>query len=170
MVHTHLPAILQFFDDIELPYRFAPVAEESFLPGINIHQGILVIDKKRLAHEGDLLHEAGHLAVTDRHHRATLSGDVKQWGHQGGEEMAAMAWSWAALQAIGLPPSVVFHEHGYRGAAANLITAFSTNPGPGVPLLYSWFMCLAPEQPQGFPVMQHWFRDDAYTHRQLALL
>ena len=38
-------------------------------------------------------------------------------GEDAGEEMGAIAWSYAAALHIGLDPRVVFHEDGYKGAA-----------------------------------------------------
>ena len=76
------------------------------MPGIDIRQGTILVDEARLAHPGDLLHEAGHLAVADPAERggARLSPSD-------GDEMAAIAWSWAALKHLDLDPAIVFHAH-----------------------------------------------------------
>ncbi|MCE9685540.1 hypothetical protein LZP73_04815 [Shewanella sp. AS16] len=163
-------AILAFFDDIGLPYKLGDIHEASFLPGIRIVAGGLLIDMAKLLYPGDLLHEAGHIAVSPETARGDLCGDMKDAGHQGGEEMAAIAWSWAAAMHLGLAPEVLFHPHGYRGASTNLIEAFAGNRGFGYPLLYSWFMCEQPGHPQGFPKMLRWFRDEAYRRAQLGKL
>jgi hypothetical protein len=34
-----------------------------------------------------------------------------------GEEMAAIAWSYAACVHLGLEPTVVFHSDGYKGGS-----------------------------------------------------
>lgn len=106
--------------------------EKTFLPGVDIVAGKLVVDESRLLYPGDLLHEAGHLAVVPSEERSRLNGDV---GSGPGDEMGAIAWSWAALRHLGLAPEVVFHPHGYRGASASIITAFSQDGGFGVPIL-----------------------------------
>ncbi|QSX40997.1 hypothetical protein [Shewanella cyperi] len=162
--------ILVFFDEIGLGYRLTSLDDKTFLPGIKIELGELLIDLARLRYPGDLLHEAGHIAVTDESARPKLGGDMKHAGHKGGEEMAAIAWSWAALQKVGLPAECLFHPDGYRGASATLIEAFADKRGFGYPLLYSWFMCENPQHPDGYPKMQRWFRDEAYRKSRLAEL
>jgi hypothetical protein len=42
-------------------------------------------------------------------------------GSDMGDEIAAQTWSYAAAVHLGLPPEIVFHAAGYRGAAASLI-------------------------------------------------
>ena len=101
--------ILNFLTEIGIKYQLTPIQEITFLPGILIHNGELHIDEDKLLHPGDLLHEAGHIAITPKTNRAHLSGDVFQCGHGGSEEMAAIAWSWMALKQIGLQPEVLFH-------------------------------------------------------------
>lgn len=104
---------------------------DSFLPGVTIENGVIVYDPARLDQPGDLLHEAGHIAVTAPEQRAS-SGLVDT---NPGLEMAAIAWSWAAAQHLAIPPEVVFHERGYRGASRSIIEAFQTGPAFGVPVL-----------------------------------
>ncbi len=128
-----LRVILAFFDEIGLPYRLAELHENTFLPGIKIETGSLLIDLNQLRYPGDQLHEAGHIAVSDEQARSGLSGDMKDAGHRGGEEMAAIAWSWAALKKIGLAPEVLFHPDGYRGASGTYIEAFTHQWGFGFP-------------------------------------
>lgn len=152
--------ILNFFDEIGLPYHFTVLHGKTFLPGMKIHDGALLIDLEKLQHPGDLLHEAGHIAVTPKTARDNLAGDMKNAGHQGGDEMAAIAWSWAALKHLDLPPEIVFHAEGYRGGSASLIEAFTSGGGFGYPLLYAWSMCEKIGQPDGFPTMRRWLRDD----------
>lgn len=97
-----------------------------------IDHGTLVVDPERLDHPGDLLHEAGHLALFPAESRATMSGDLDS---DGGYEMAAIAWSFSALRHLALPSEVVFHEEGYRGGAASLVSNFEAGRYIGVPLL-----------------------------------
>src|ERR1700754_3402513 len=100
--------ILAFLDRIGIPAEAEAVPEGSFLPAITIRNGTLLFDPARLEWPGDLLHEAGHIAVTDPALRPTLC-EVRS---DPAEEMAAICWSYAAALEIGLDPSVVFHEHG----------------------------------------------------------
>lgn len=120
--------IITFIESIGIEVATKPIPA-SFLPGVTVEQGVLYFDPERLVHCGDLLHEAGHIAVTapeERPHGVNPDG---------GLEMASIAWSWAALTHLGLPPDVVFHEDGYRGASQSIIEAFQTGPGFGVPIL-----------------------------------
>lgn len=125
---------------------------------MEIVQGTLWIDMNKLEQPGDLLHEAGHIAVTPAEQRGRLSGNMKKAGHDGGDEMAAIAWSWAALRAIGLAPEVVFHPCGYRGGSENLIDAFTNHQGFGYPLLCLWGMCEQLDSKDGYPKMKRWLR------------
>jgi hypothetical protein len=130
------------------------------LPGIQIERGGLVIDEARLAHGGDLLHEAGHLAVTPASERPLLSGTVPE---DGGAEMAAIAWSWAACVRLSLPASVLFHDAGYKGNARSLREGFAAGRYVGVPLLQWMGLTNDPaapfdaEGPQ-YPAMIRWLR------------
>jgi hypothetical protein len=126
----------------------------GLLPGIAVRRGVIVVDEARLAHPGDLLHEAGHLAVADPDLRAKLD-DV---GDDPGEEMAALAWSYAAALRLGIDPFVVFHPHGYRSGGAALVAAFEGPGGPGVPMLQMWGMSGGWRGHPRFPTMLRWLR------------
>ena len=129
-----LATIVAFLREIGQPVRAAPAAvpATAVLPGIAIEAGALLYDPARLASAGDLLHEAGHLALLDPSDRDRVSLDA---GDDGGLEMGAIAWSWAALVHLGLPPEVVFHADGYRGASASLVANFQAGRWIGVPVL-----------------------------------
>lgn len=142
--------ILDFLSGIGLPVALAPIEGDGFLPGIRLADGRLTLDPARPFHPGDLLHEAGHLAVTEAALRPTL-GAVE---NDPGEEMAAIAWSWAAAAAIGLDPDILFHAAGYGGGSQGLIDTFRTGGGPGVPLLVWYGMTGA----DTYPAMHRWLR------------
>ncbi|MCA9568197.1 MAG: hypothetical protein KC656_10155 [Myxococcales bacterium] len=152
-----LDEILAFFDRIGLPYRTAEVTA-GFLPGLMTDRGCLLVDAARLTHPGDALHEAGHIAVAPADQRASLTGDVFACGQDTGDEMAAIAWSWAALQAIGGAPEALFHADGYKGSSEAYIQAFTSGGGFGYPLLAWYGMTAMPGQPDGFPAMGRWMR------------
>jgi hypothetical protein len=145
--------IVGFIREIGLTVARGEVAE-SLLPGLAVRRGALVVDEARLAYPGDLLHEAGHLAVADPARRAMLE-DV---GGDPTEEMAALAWSYAAARHLGLDPAVVFHADGYRGGSANLIEAFDHGRGPSVPVLQWWGMTPGWKGEPPFPHMLRWLR------------
>jgi hypothetical protein len=130
--HPLTATIAAFLRDIGLAVRPGRVPEQSFLPGIWIDHGALVVDEARLSYPGDLLHEAGHLAVASPERRATIVGDA---GTDAAEEMMAIAWSYAAMVELQLDPAVVFHPAGYQGGSASLIVNFQQGRYIGVPVL-----------------------------------
>ncbi|MEA3062829.1 MAG: hypothetical protein QOJ94_2610 [Sphingomonadales bacterium] len=141
--------IAGFLARIAIPLWLEP-AGDGLLPGLTVRDGGIVADPERLLYPGDLLHEAGHIAVTEPARRPTLS----QVSDDPGEEMAAIAWSWAAAAELGLDPEVVFHADGYRGGSATIIEAFASRRGFGVPLLACWGMT----EESLFPRMIRWLR------------
>ncbi len=128
-------------------------------PGVEARCGVLFVDEARLAYPGDLLHEAGHVAVCDSAVRRSLAAI----GDDPGEEMAAMAWSYAAARWLGIDPAIVFHAAGYRGGSQALLDAFDRDMPPGAPML-EWFgMTLSLRKAaaggaQPFPHMLRWLR------------
>jgi len=124
--------IVAFLRGIGLVVRPGHVPEQSFLPGMWIDHGALVVDEAGLRFPGDLLHEAGHLAVAAPERRPTIVGDA---GPDAAEEMMAIAWSYAAVVHLQLDPAVVFHPAGYRGGSAALIENFQQGRYIGVPVL-----------------------------------
>lgn len=158
--HRYLDTIVAFLRGIGLPIEWGDVPEDAFLPGVLVRGGGLRIDAKRLAHPGDLLHEAGHLAGLTGEERLRAAGRVCD---DGGLEMMALAWSYAAAVHLGLPPGVVFHADGYKGDADNLIENFSAGRPIGVPMLqYFGLSCeprLAAERGvSAYPHMLRWLR------------
>jgi hypothetical protein len=143
--------------------KTAPVVlpEAGFLDGLMINYGVLLIDEVRLVHPGDLLHEAGHLAVVPGAQRKLLYGNA---GSDPGEEMAAIAWSYAAALYLGIDPAVVFHPKGYSGGSQAILLNFSQGRYVGVPML-EWFGLTADKktaallQVSGYPHMLKWLRD-----------
>jgi hypothetical protein len=143
--------------------QFAAVPQGSFLPGVAIHDGVLLIDPTQLLSPGDILHEAGHLAVLSPSDRSKASGRV---GEDGGMEMAAIAWSWAATLHLGIPASVLFHSGGYKGGSAALIENFRAGRYIGVPLLEWLGMAYGEKRAQAmgtppYPSMIRWLRIEA---------
>lgn len=142
--------ILDFLGSLGLAPEIVCLEEATFLPGIKIVEGRLTFDPDRLMHPGDLLHEAGHIAVVPSEERPGLTGNIDRGP---GDEMAAIAWSWAALTHLGLAPEVVFHEDGYHGASPSIIVAFRRGGSLGVPLLQWMGLTTA------FPKMERWLRE-----------
>ena len=124
--------IVNFLIEIGLEVTKAHLHQQTFLPGISVDHGVILIDESRLLYPGDLLHEAGHLAVIPSHKRKQTQDNVSK---KASEEMMAIAWSYAALVHLELEPSVVFHEGGYRGWSEALIENFTQGRYIGVPML-----------------------------------
>ena len=73
--------IAAFLGEIGIRVKPADLPGATFLPGVTIFEGAILADESRLAHPGDPLQEAGHLAVMLPAERA-----------------AAIAWSCAAVR------------------------------------------------------------------------
>ena len=159
MARTVTEQMITFIEGIGIPVTIGAVPDDSFLPGLTVRAGGIVYDPDRIAYPGDLLHEAGHIAVSDpatRTSQSNVSTDP-------GDEMAAIAWSYAAARAIGIDPAVVFHPQGYRGSAAAIVENFDAGRYIGVPML-EWFGMAADKNDAAltgetrYPVMRRWLR------------
>ena len=120
--------IARFLVEIGIEVTQGELADDCFLPGIEVVDGGLRVDPRSLRHPGDLLHEAGHLAVLSSDGRATFEDPgvgIQQL------EVRAIAWSYAAALHLGLDPAVVFHESGYRGHSEALLLGFACGVYPG---------------------------------------
>lgn len=144
--------IVDFLMGIELRVGPCELEAGTFLPGVEVQDGILWFDPERLLHPGDLLREAGHLAILTAAERERACDEVFT---EGGDEMASIAWSYAACRHLGLPLEILFHGDGYRGEAASLIENFQAGRSLGVPVLV-WKGMTVSEGSQAFPKMQHW--------------
>jgi len=150
-----------FLASIGLETAPAVLSEAGFLDGLTISHGVLLVDEEHLAYPGDLLHEAGHLAVVPAQKRKLLHGNV---GSDPGEEMAAIAWSYAAALYLGIDPAVVFHPSGYSGGSQAILQNFSQGRYFGVPML-EWLGLTADKktaallQVSRYPHMLKWLRD-----------
>lgn len=151
--------IVPFLERIGIAVIAEPVADDTLLPGATVRHGALIFDPDRLPWPGDLLHEAGHIAVTDPAHRQSrpeVDGDPS-------EEMAAMAWSYAAALEIGIDPAIVFHDGGYKGGGATYLNSYRSGGGIGVPMLQYYGMTAEAHQAASlarpaFPAMARWLR------------
>jgi hypothetical protein len=156
--------ILTFLEEIGIPATDGEVADDTFLPGIEVQNGSLVVDKGKLRYPGDLLHEAGHIAVSPAEIRSQLSGKVElpeRAPHL--VELEAMLWSYAACLYLSIDSRVVFHDDGYKGKAVALLQNFELGVFHGVNGLVAAGMTLSPDAAttsggKPFPAMQKWLR------------
>jgi hypothetical protein len=150
--------LADFVRRIGIDVQSVTLSEPGFLPGLDVRHGMLLIDEERLEHPGDILHEAGHIAVTDPVARTQPTISPK-----GGDENAAIAWSYAAACHLGLDPAIVFHRDGYRGWGSAFVSNFTTGHYVGVPLLQLYDMALEPRLAKvrgvdPYPHMLCWLR------------
>lgn len=146
--------ITGFIKDIDIDVREADIEHETFLPGIDVVNGALIIDNEKLLYPGDLLHEAGHLAVLTPDERAKAGTTIDTGA---GEEMAAIAWSYAAALHLEIDPAVVFHPDGYKGESEMILDNFSEGRYFGVPLL-AWWGLTENSGGNAYPKMAKWLR------------
>lgn len=151
--------IAAFLSSIGISIEVTKIDGLQFVPGLAVRDGGILVDPATTVWPGDLLHEAGHIAVTSPDLRGTMS-DVSD---DPGEEMAAIAWSWAAACACIVEPRHLFHAEGYKGGSTALIDNFTAGRFIGVPML-AWFgMTSEPASRLNgvepvFPAMARWLR------------
>jgi len=157
--------IADFLIEIGIAVIPAKLDKETFLPGILVKDGKLLVDEEKLAFPGDLLHEAGHLAVAPADLRKSLSDEVILPGiNLGVLETQAIIWSYAACLHLGIDPRIVFHESGYKGKSESLLFTFSLGVYAGLNGLEENGMAFSQKKAlelgiAPFPQMQKWLRD-----------
>ncbi|CAA0104494.1 Uncharacterised protein [BD1-7 clade bacterium] len=144
--------IVSFLHEIGLSIELTPLTQDTFLPGVCCHNGRILVDLDQLAYPGDILHEAGHLALLNEDERVLMSGDV---GDDGGMEMGAIAWSYAASCFIGFPVEELFHQGGYKGDSDWLIEQFEHGTFIGLPIL-EWKQLTHAAGEKCYPQMNRW--------------
>ena len=154
-----------FLESIGIKVHFKNIDTDCFLPGLSIEKGQIIVDKQKMKYPGDILHEAGHIAVVPAAERNSLSEhSIANREQKDAEEMMAIAWSYAACIHIGIDAGFVFHDNGYKGGGSNIADNFKQGKYFGVPMLQWTGMALekkmdtAPDQPV-YPVMLQWLRN-----------
>ena len=125
------------------------------MPGLKIQENSIRLDRKRLKYVGDILHEAGHLAVTPEDQRILIGTEKMDptWPSDG-DEIAAILWSFAASYYLKLDLEIVFHPDGYKNDSVWLIEQFNNKNYIGLSLLEWMSLCSSKE----FPIMKKWLR------------
>jgi hypothetical protein len=138
------------------------IAASSLLPanfpGLDIQNGSVLIDESRAVHLGDILHEAGHIAMTEPGARNAL-----RLNPTGGEELSTLAWSYAAATRLGLGAETVFYPESYQGFGDGLVANFVRGNYIGLPLMQKFGMTVEPRHAAGrgvqpYPHMLRWLR------------
>jgi hypothetical protein len=159
-----LDRCIPFLNSLGIRTIFKKIDAICFLPGLLIEDGNIIIDINALANPGDILHEAGHIAVVPRRERAHLNNaSVLESKNRETEEMMAIAWSYAACIHLDIDPLIVFHENGYHGDGESIVENFQSGHLFGVPSLEWCNMTTEPRSArQGdivYPGMKKWLRD-----------
>ncbi|HEX8747929.1 MAG TPA: hypothetical protein VF717_12075 [Pyrinomonadaceae bacterium] len=158
-------SIAEFLISIGIEVLPAELTVETFLPGILVEGGRLLVDESRLIYPGDLLHEAGHLAVADGQLRKSLCGEVIIPGaNMNAVEVLATAWAYAAVRHLGIDPKILFHEGGYMGKSEGLLFTYGVGVYPGASGLQALGLTAMGEEARRrgvspYPHMLKWLRD-----------
>jgi hypothetical protein len=161
---AYMRKMLGFLDEIGIPWRMADIPTDTFLPGLAVQEGGLLIDEAKLKFPGDILHEAGHIALIPLEKRPMFSGNVAEMlPEHAGDEVAVILWTYAVCLHLELPLEMVIHDHGYHSNAEWLRQLFESGNYIGLPLLVWMGLCEDPkmarqEGREGFPKMRRWTR------------
>lgn len=148
-------SIIEFLNSINIKVIEQELPADTFLPGISILGDTILIDSEKLKYPGDILHEAGHIAVTEEKLRPLIgTPEMEHNWPIDGEEIAAILWSYAASHEINLDLDVVFHPNGYKDDSQWLIEQFENGVYMGLPLLEWMSLCTK----EDFPKMKKWLR------------
>src|SRR5687768_4948599 len=114
-----------FIRSIGIGIEESHIDGKTFVPGVTINQGKLIVDKTKMKYPGDLLHEAGHIALMPPGSRSLINGDATEGKKEmEGYELGVLAWSFFAAKHAGIPLEILFHPHGYKGDSDWLIENF----------------------------------------------
>jgi hypothetical protein len=157
-----LQSCISFLTEIGIAVKYRNLIPGTILPGISIEEGCIIIDEGGIIYPGDILHEAGHIAVVPVAERVSLNEiAIGKREHREAEEMMAIAWSYAACMHLELDPVFVFHDKGYKGGGSYIAENFAQKQYFGLPML-QWKGMAADEKNaanlnvEPFPEMIKW--------------
>ena len=152
---------LEFIHSIGIETEYLALQDRPcFLPGLLVENGRILIDTDLLLYPGDLLHEAAHVALTTATERSSISGvAIGKSKDAAAEEIAAIAWTYAACVYLEIDPCFVFHGNGYQGGGDNIAENFKEGRYIGVPILQWFGMTETGRDNHGYPTMLKWKRD-----------
>jgi hypothetical protein len=150
--------LANFVLSVGIEVRACPIDWKTQFPGLDIKCGAVLVDETQLIHPGNILHEAGHLAVHDPAHRTN-----PKFSPTRGEELAALAWSYAAVIHLRLESELVFYPGSYHGWDIALNENFAEGRYLRVPHLQRFGMAIEPRFAnergvEPFPHMLRWLR------------
>ena len=150
---------LRFLETVGIEVARLASGEEQLLGGLAILGGRLLIDPATPVWPSDLLHEGGHIAVAAPEDRPRL-GPIEA---DAADEMATIAWSYAASLECGISLEQLFHDGGYRDDSEALRAAFASGAYIGAPML-GYFQMTSDYATEGeqdaapYPNMMRWLR------------
>ena len=153
--------ITNFLQEIGIDVIETELDDNCFLPGLSLKATAVLVDRKRLKYPGDLLHEAGHIAVTEAELRPLIGSEqMPQEWPDGGNEMSTILWSYAAALHLQLPLDVVFHPNGYKGQSDWITEEFKKGNFIGIHLFEWMGFCdqKSETEKQQFPHLKKWLR------------
>lgn len=150
--------LAEFVLGIGIDVQARPIDWKTQFPGLEVTAGVVLVDEARLIHPGNILHEAGHIAVHD-----PATRPLSKFAPSRGEELGALAWSYAAIVELGLNSELIFYPGSYHGWATSLIENFAEGRYLGVPMLQRYGMALdsrsaAERGVEPYPHMLRWIR------------
>ena len=154
----YLQTIIQFLDSIGIAVIEKQMDGNCFLPGLELGPNCIYVDYERCTQIGDILHEAGHIAVSKPELRPHIGQDnilelagSSEWPTVG-DEIITILWSYAAAVHLEIPINFIFHNEGYKNESDYIMNEFRNGNFIGMPLLVWRGMCNANE----FPKMKKW--------------
>jgi hypothetical protein len=160
-----LEKCIAFLNGIGIKTIYRSIPAVTFLPGLSIEAGCIIIDIEKPCYPGDILHEAAHIAIVPVADRATLdAASIGARPDNQAEEMMAIAWSYAACVYLQMDPYFVFHDNGYKGGGSYIADNFKEKRYFGLPML-QWKGMAADEKKAAelnvapYPAMIKWMLD-----------
>ena len=103
---------MSFLESIRIEVAEGPLTATTFLPGLELGPCVIYVDFDKLKYPGDILHEAGHIAVTESALRQYIGTDKmpQDWPNMG-DEIAAPAGRGIAAQHLFHPLDIVRREY-----------------------------------------------------------
>ena len=128
--------LADFVCSIGIEVRPAVLDRQTTFPGLEINRGSVLVDEERLIHPGNILHEAGHIAVHPPERRPPPVFLPRR-----AEELSALAWSYAAVRVLNLKPELIFYPGSYQGWAPSLLENFAEGRYSGSHFTTLWHDC-----------------------------
>jgi hypothetical protein len=170
--HQNIHKAKKFFRQIRLPFVEVPGTvcdpPNTFFQGCWLLQGKLYFCQARVQ-VGELLHEAGHLALLPKQHWPSLQPGnlsvIEEPFDGAATDLAVEAWDYAAAKFAGIHPIVLFKDFGRRNCVGNVklddgnytlkgfevYDQFEERLHPGIALLQISGLS------QRFPIMERWY-------------